>query len=111
MAERKQSTKTTKSRGEATEGSSDAVRGGPASGESSTTEDSPRGAASTAKAVARPRAAVKPKRRKINVGGHITYVDVPPEAKVTGQCSIHGVELVDGRCPEPHEGRGWAVEK
>lgn len=59
-------------------------------------------------------AAAKPKRGKIakRAGGHVVYVDPPTEAKPVGQCSIHGLPLVNGKCPEEHESRrGWAIEK
>jgi hypothetical protein len=55
--------------------------------------------------------ATAPKRRKLNIGGHVIYADPePPTPEPIDTCSICGRSLVDGLCPvHSGEGSGWAV--
>lgn len=75
-------------------------------------EDSPQSGES-AKAGDRSRSPAKPPNRRVTkrYGGHTVTVNPPAKTTVVGRCSVHGIALVDGKCPEPHESRGWRVKE
>jgi len=59
-----------------------------------------------------PKPKPKVEQRVVRAGGHEAVIEVPApgSSKPSGLCSVHGVPLNrSGKCPQPHEGRGWKV--